>query len=76
MVRIDSQTLIKHFKSSGSFVATLNLPGGKKSVVMARVRNTNMVKPGVFQVGCEIEKLDPLGELHYAEYLEDLHSSG
>jgi hypothetical protein len=62
--------LIKHFKDDHYVIFTVCLPDGKQATMMCVVRNIGIVKNSIYRVGCEIINIDPIGEVHYSEFIE------
>lgn len=61
---------IKHFREESLVIFTVFLPENKTSTVMCEVKNINILKNGIYRIGCSILNFDPIGEVNYTEYLE------
>lgn len=61
---------IKHFREESLVIFTVYMPGEKTSTVMCEVKNINILKNGIYRIGCSILNFDPIGEVNYTEYLE------
>jgi hypothetical protein len=66
------KSMIRHFCVHSSIVFDVMLPGGKKSSMMAVVRNISQGENGIYRVGCEIKNIDPIGEVNYEEFLSSV----
>lgn len=63
--------LIKHFKDNSTILFNVFFPDNKKATLLAIVRHISLVENKIYRVGTEIMNIDPIGEVHYTDYIEN-----
>jgi hypothetical protein len=62
--------LIKHFREKSLVSFNVYFPDSRKASILAVVRHISLVNGTMYKVGTEIENIDPIGEVHYSDYIE------
>jgi seryl-tRNA(Sec) selenium transferase len=45
-------------------------PDSRKASILAVVRHISLVNGTMYKVGTEIVNIDPIGEVHYSDYID------
>ncbi|HOO72324.1 MAG TPA: hypothetical protein PK926_11230 [Spirochaetota bacterium] len=62
----------RFFRQDGLVLFEVLLPTQKKAVIGAIVKNVNFLENGVIKVGMQIHKMDPISEVNYEEFLDEM----
>lgn len=62
----------RFFRKDSLVIFEIMLPTQKKAAIGAIVRNVNFLSNGIIKVGMEIHRMDPISEVNYEEFIEEM----
>lgn len=62
----------RYFQKESTVILEMSLPNGNKVSLIAVIRNVIFLESGIIKVGMEIKNIDPISEVNYDEYLEEI----
>jgi hypothetical protein len=71
-IEFSDRSIIRHFKEETYLLFSLFLPGGNQATILSLLKNFNVLEGQRYRMGCEIENIDPIGEVAFTEFIEKM----